>query len=239
MNLSPQEIPLSDRFQTLWEKKREILLALAVFGVGLGAWIGFLQAGPDASQYAQAQKRLFSWIQSPQEESLLQEMKKSLHQFPDLQQRFEPLLAQKYLDIKQVAEALPLAHRSLKRVHAEIPFHAAFAAGSLLIEQGIYQEAFEQSVALKEQLSHFLETESRGKDPMKGGVVLYAHTLIRIACLQQVLKNGPGEKAAWEEVESYLFSKERRQEVAEQVLSQFSDRQVDLAMYIQDRKREL
>ena len=45
------------------------------------------------------------------------------------------------LDVERTEEALKLAGKSLARVKDEVPYHTAFASGSLLIEQGAYQEA--------------------------------------------------------------------------------------------------
>ena len=68
------------------------------------------------------------------------------------------------------------------------------------------------------------------KDPAVGGSLLYAQNLLRIAALQQQLKNRPGEMAAWEELENFLRDGT--------LLSHFAS-QADLNQYIAERKKQL
>lgn len=234
-----QTLSFSDRWILLLEEKKNISLGLLALVITLGAWIGYSQSGPTVQQYVAAQDAFAQWKHSPQEEALYQKAQKAMQKLPLLQAKYESAFAQKLLDLKKTAEAMPLAHQSLKRVHQETPFHAAFAAGSLLIEQGEYQEALEQTVALKEALAHFLETQQIASDSLRGGTVLYAHALIRIACLQQQLQNSPGEKVAWEEVEAFLQGKPEKNELANLVLKGFTDSHIDLSVYLQERKKQI
>jgi len=70
----------------------------------------------------------------------------------------------------------------------------------------------------------------------KGGSLLYVHNLLRIACLQQELKNRPGERAAWEELENFL---QTDTQIAHTLLGSFSEKEVNLSQYITERKKTL
>jgi hypothetical protein len=106
-----------------------------------------------------------------------------------------------------------------------------------LIEQGSFQDALEKAVALKETMQQNLNLqEEQIGHPPAGGVFLYVHNLLRIACLQKELKNKPGEKAAWDELERFLATKESLSQV---VFSNFRDKGLDLSHYILERRKQL
>ena len=117
----------------------------------------------------------------------------------------------------------------------EAPFHADFSKATLLIERGEYQEALEKAVCLKQTLA--LQKEGlRALQPRQSAI--YAHNLLRIAFLQQALKNVYGEKAAWEELESFL-EKEKDARACRELLTTYSENGVDLRTYIKERKKQL
>lgn len=210
--------------QTLQDRKREILIGSSAVLAGVAILIGYFQSGPDAASYAQAQAALAKWQAAPEDDALYSEMREAVRNAPAIGKKYEAAIAQKLLNTEKINEALAMATRSINRVQDEIPFHSQYARTSLLIEQGSYQQALEQAVALKERLT----TEASAS-------LLYAHNLLRIACLQQELKNRPGEKAAWEELEAFL----KTGGGSDLVLSSFSDRSVDLTQYIAERKKSL
>ena len=212
--------------------KKEVLTSLAIVGVGLGLGIGYFQSGPSAETFAEAKAAFAKWEAAPEDEVLYQEMKKTLWKASSLDAKYEPLIGQKLLDLKKTDEALGLVSKSLRRTRGEAPFHALFGETSILIEQGAHQQALERAVALKEQMSRSL---SFSADVVSGGSVLYAYNLIRIASLQQALKNGPGERSAWGEIEELFQSKKA---LAELVLSSFSEKQMSLMDYIDERKKQ-
>lgn len=157
-------------------------------------------------------------------------MQEAIRTVPALKEKYEAAIAQKLINTNKLDEALVMANRSLSRVKAEVPFHATYAETTLLIEQGHFQEALEKAVALKEAMGNsFIEEH-------KGGSILFAHNLLRIACLQQELKNRPGEKAAWEELEALLKKENKTVQI---FLQSFSDKQVSLPAYIAERKKSL
>lgn len=225
------ELEASSWIQTLLLKKREILIGTVSVLAGISILILYFQSGPKAAAYAQAQEAFNQWHAAPGDQDLYEKMKDAVRKVPALQKKYEAVIAQKLLDVERTEEALKLAGKSLARVKGEVPYHTAFAASSLLIEQGSYQEALEKAVRLKELMSGSFQSDS-----LAGGALLYAHNLLRIAFLQQELKNRPGEKAAWEELEAFLQPKSA---VSDLVLGSFSDKKIDLNSYIAERKKSL
>ncbi len=214
----------------LSERKKQFAIGSASVIAGVAILIGYFQSGPNALSYAKAQAAFAEWEASPLDEALYQSMKESIRTVPALEKKYEASIAQKLLNTDKLAEALVMANRSLGRVKGDAPFHTTYAKTSLLIEQGDFQQALENAVALKEQMGLSYLSEN------KGGALLYAHNLLRIACLQQELNNRPGEKAAWEELEGLLQVKTP---ISELILANFSDKQVNLTQYIAERKKLL
>ena len=68
-----------------------------------------------------------------------------------------------------------------------------------------------------------------------GGALLYAHNLLRVACLQQALGNAFGEEAAWEEFSAFLRL-EKGSPLSDLILNSFREKGVDLSHYILERK---
>jgi hypothetical protein len=217
-------------FINLPERKKQIFASIASVVAGIAILIGYFQSGPNALKYAEAEGAFAKWHASPKDEALYQNMKEAIRNVPVLQKKYEAAIAQKLLNTDKFNEALAMANHSLSRVRDEAPFHVNYAKTSLLIEQGAFQEALEQAVALKENMGHSFQKEQ------KGGTLLYFHNLLRIACLQQELKNRPGEKAAWDELESLLNVKSKS---AKMLLGSFSEKRVDLSQYIAERKKAL
>ncbi len=212
------------------ERKKQIAISAASVIAGVAILIGYFQMGPNALSYAEAETAFTKWSATPNDDALYASLKSAIRNVPALQKKYEATIAQKLIDMDKLDEAIAMADRSLSRVKNEVPYHAAFAGTSLLIERGSFQEALEKSVALKEQMGTSFLTE------YKGGSLLYAHNLLRIACLQQELNNKPGEKAAWEELELFLQTKAKSAQI---LLGSFSEKQIDLTQYSAERKKAL
>jgi hypothetical protein len=227
---------LLELLENYQNRKKEVLISVASVIGGIAILIGFLQSGPDPISYARAEAAFEEWSASPQDEILYRKMKLSFRKIPALEKKYEAVIAQKLLDTDKSDEAIQIAERSLKRVKGEIPYHGEFAQTTLLIERGAHQQALEKAVGLKESMSRNFDLSSFSKDRLAGGSLLYAHNLLRIACLQQELKNHPGEKAAWEELESFLSANSA---VADLVQNNFSEKKLNLSQYIAERKKQL
>jgi hypothetical protein len=216
--------------QNLSEKKKQLIIGTVSVIGGVALLIGYFLSGPNALNYASAEMAYAKWSASPHDDQLYESMKEAIRSIPALQKKYEASIAQKLLNIDKINEALVLANQSLYRVKEEVPFHAMYAKTSLLIEQGNFQESLQQAVALKELMGSSFLTEQ------KAGSLLYVYNLLRIACLQQELKNRPGEKAAWEELEAFLKTDSR---LAQTLVESFSDQQANLNQYIAERKKAL
>lgn len=216
---------MEEFIQNLIEQKKRIAISALSIIAGAAILIGSMRSGPDALSYARAESAFSEWNASPENEQLYLGMRKAMQDVPSLQKKYEPAIAQKLFSTARVDEALIMAERSLKRVRNDVPFHSDYAATSLVIQRGGFQQALEQAVALKERM----------KADQKGAI-LYAYNLFRIASLQQELKNRPGEKAGWEELESYLADNGK---VAEVFMNGFAEEKVLLKEYILERKRAL
>lgn len=214
----------------LLEKKKEIVIGSVSVIAGVALLIAYFQSGPNALSYAKAEAAFSQWQDSPLEDELYLTMKSTIQDVPALEKKYEAVIAQKLMSTEKINEALLMANRSIERVKHDVPFHTAYGQTSLLIEQGSFQQALENAVALKEKMSG---SDMSGSRP---GSLLYAHNLLRIACLQQELNNRPGEKAAWEELEAFL---QANSSVSELLMSSFSVKQVTLSQYIDSRKKAL
>ncbi len=217
-------------FLNLSERKKQIGVSAISVIVGAAVLIGYFQTGPNAFRYAEAEGVFAKWNATPQDDALYASLKEIIRNVPALQKKYEAAIAQKLINTDKLGEALVMANHSLSRVKDEVPFHATYAMTSLLIEQGSFQKALENAVALKEQMGPSFLKEN------KGGSLLYVHNLMRIACLQQELRNRPGEKAAWEELEDCLRTESR---LAQVFKDSFSEKQVNLTQYIAERKKAL
>lgn len=226
---------LKERFTDFFSQYKRLCLSMsACFAGVLLLLLSFLTApGPEA--YAAAEKTVAKWEESQDEESYV-EMRKALKKVPSLEKKYAPILAQKLFQRNRLSDALELAHQSLKEIKEDAPFHAAYGETTLLIEQGSYQDALEQAVSLKEKMSHQCSFEPVVEGQPVGGELLFAHNLLRIASLQKELKNKPGEKAAWEELESFL---KRKDTLSHFVFENFRDKGLDLTHYMNERKKHL
>lgn len=116
--------------------------------------------------------------------------------YPELNSRYDGLIAQLLLAMNKEKEAEPYAARTLQRTKKDnTPYHTAFSETTLLIAKGNYAEALDRAKELQKQLNTATET---GKPNFQYNY-LFAYNLLRIAMLEQQIGTSQGEKAAWEE----------------------------------------
>jgi hypothetical protein len=219
-------------------KYRPWLSSLAASLAGIAIAVAYFKTDTKASVYADAERSFAKWQASSGDESLFLEMKKALHKAPSLEKKYGALIAQILIEKGRFKEAAEMAQGSLKNILEEAPFHAAFAETTLLIEGGIYQEALEKSVGLRELMNKAWDLNRFAGQELVGGALLYAHNLVRIACLHQALINAPGEMAAWLELEAFL-AKNQGSGMEELIQSNFQMKGVHLSHYIEERKKQL
>lgn len=238
MDLPPffqEKFGFMERFPFLY---RPWASSVAATLAGLGIAIAYFQTDFKASVYAETESVFGKWEASPQDPVLFQQMKTALHKVPSLEKKYEPRIVAKLIETGRGIEASEMARRSLQVIEMEAPFHAIFAETSLLIEQEGYQKALEMSVVLKEKMAKDGDLHRFSGEQLVGGAVLYAHNLLRIACLQQALKNKPGEMAAWEELEAFLHLNENSA-AGHLILKNFQEKGLNLSDYIAERKKHL
>lgn len=195
----------------------------------------YFQTAPKPEAYIAAEELVSKWKEDDSQISY-DEVRKTLKKVPSLEKKYASVIAQKLFQRNQLSDALELAHKSIEQIQEDAPFHAAYGNTTLLIEQGSYQDALERSVALKEKMLRECDLEKQaGRQPV-GGALLFTHNLLRIACLQKELKNKPGEKAAWDELERFLTEKKC---LSHLLFNNFKDKGLDLSHYITERKKQL
>lgn len=216
------------------ENRRWIASGLA-FVLGLFVLVVYYQTEPTPESYALAEEAVSKW-QTSGDEIAYQEMRQALKKTPALEQKYAAFIAQKLFAQDRLSEALQFAHKSLKPIEVEAPFYASYGETSILIEKGSYQAALERSVVLRETMRNAVDFSRVIGDHPVGGALLFAHNLLRIACLQKELHNKPGEKAAWEELEVFLKDKQILESL---VFQSFREKGLDLSSYIIERKKLL
>lgn len=217
-----------DRFSLY---QRRLIASGAAFFAGLIVLTVFFNSAPGPEAYTIAEAAVSKWQANGDTVSYL-EMKKALKKVPNLERKYNAVIAQKLFQKDRLADALNLAYSSIQQIEEEAPFHAAYGKTTLLIEKGSFQDALEKSVGLKEKM----QKQCNFQKPNAGGVFLYVHNLLRIACLHKELKNRPGEKAAWDDLERFLDS---RTALSQTIFTQFRDKGLDLSHYIIERKKQL
>lgn len=205
--------------------RKECLMGGAAMLATVGLVIGIASGGPSYRDFLKTKNAFAKWEASPTDTDLFDALLVALKKTPTLSERYDAEIAQRLIEANLSEKAIPYAARSIARLQNEVPLHASFAETSLLIEKGSFQEALERAIGLKERMGT--------DDP-----VLYAHNLLRIACLQQALQNGPGEMAAWGDFEDFLGWKEGPTEttLSHEMLQSYHDNEINLSHYIAQRK---
>lgn len=232
-----QELPpyFQEKFSFAFFKRTKRLSSAAACIAALAILTIYFQSSPKPEIYVAAEEAVARWKLTRDDVSF-QEMNKALKKVPSLAEKYEASIAQKLFETDQISDVLVHAYHSLKRIEKDAPFHAAYGETTLLIEQGAYQDALERSVRLKEHMGRARDWNQIVGDQLLGGSLLYVHNLLRIACLQQKLQNKPGEKAAWDELESFLVQKGA---ISRLFLSNFREKGLDLTNYIAERRKQL
>ncbi len=116
--------------------------------------------------------------------------------YPELNSRYDGLIAQLLLAMQKEKEAAPYAERTLDRTKKDnTPYHTSFSETTLLIAKGLYAEALVNAKELQKKLKADAGTDSL-RSPYAN---LFAYNLLRIAMLEQQAGSPQGEKEAWDE----------------------------------------
>jgi predicted negative regulator of RcsB-dependent stress response len=212
-------------------------LGIAFFIIIALFFIGYrLTAGSMANselQYIQAEndyQRFLSEQNSATQTERLQKLDSILVTHPELYQKFDGAIAQKLINEGKVTEALPFAKRSLERTEKEnAPYFSNYSITTLLIAEKKYEQALQQSLALKQEL-----LKNTSNDDL-----LVAFNLLRIATLQQVLNLETEELGSWDEWKLANESSQISKEAFQKLINYFNQTNVSLINYIEVREKIL
>ena len=153
-----------------------------------------------------------------------------LMQQPDLQARYDGLMAQFLLIRDERAEALPIAQRALTRTQGEnSPYFSRYADNTLAIADGSYRQALTDSITLQQEII---------SDPLLATSSLLPLNLLRIAMLQQKLELEEDELNSWSQWRD-LAKEEDKASHFQKVTQLYSEGEIDLQNYIAQRLNHL
>ncbi len=118
------------------------------------------------------------------------DLERILANHPELNAKYDGLLAQSLLTAGETDQAKPYAERTFSRVKSDLPkSFLDYSATTLLISQGKFQEALQDAQALQKEIEN---------------PTLYVFNTIRIALLERELQLTEQESKSWQEVQQLL-----------------------------------
>lgn len=202
-------------------------------------------SGITGEEYFQAegQYQAFQTSVDPKtQKDALDKLAALLRKHPDLQSKYDGLIAQTLLVRGDYQQALPFAERTLERTGKDrLNFYNDYANTTLLIADKKYAEALKAAESLKQQLA----TAAREQpDRQDYGDMLYAFNLLRLAILQQALGAKAEELKAWQEFKQAAVTGKDKVYVVnpqafDQMVQQLGDGNVSLINYIESREKIL
>ncbi len=198
------------------------------------------------NDYLNAEKAYKSFASSTNTNSSapFNELNAILNREPDLHAKYDGLIAQVLLSRGQVKEAQLFANSALKRTAEEnAPYYTDFTKISLIIGNGEYPQALENSEQLKQKM---LSNASLPPQERLFDDELFSLNLLRIGFLNQQLQNPTAELQTWQEWKQYAgLSKEPSPNASisangfKKVISQWQENQISLLNYINSRETAL
>ncbi|HAB99644.1 MAG TPA: hypothetical protein DCE71_07480 [Parachlamydiales bacterium] len=207
--------------------KKEGLWGVFLFCLLICAFIVFASSGFSYRDHLELKNTIVRWQQRPIDMVLFEKISQVLKKNPKLLRQYDASIAQTLIGMARYDQAVSYTEHPIAYLRSESPEHASFSEITLLIEKGLYQEALERSIRLKEQM---------GREES----YLYFHNLLRIASLQKQLGNLPGEMAAWEDCKEFLGWKEGLTAscFSEEIIRLYKEKNVDLKGYVENRAQE-
>lgn len=218
-----------------------IILFLLMYRLSSGSKAGAL------TDYLNADKDFSSFQGSSLTEALaengpLTNLKEILNRRPELNAKFDGLIAQELLIKEDPNNAGLFADKAFQRVSKDhLPYYIDYSRATLLVSQNRLQEALEKSKDLKQQML----SQTQEKLP-QFGEVLYLFNLMRIAFLEQQVGTPQQELAAWKEVLNHkelIENSKRDQKEAQQLLqiltNHFQEGNASLNNYIKEREKKI
>ncbi len=230
-----------------WFSSRVNLIILGSIGlvallVGGGPLVNLARGGSQLD-YAKAESVCLNWEGTKDGLAQLQQI---MHKHPELHQKYDSVIAQKFLGSSQSGLATSYASATLKRIGEFSPYYTKFATGSLMIAEGHIKEALEDAKNLKMQLAVDQSFWDQRSQLVRHGALLYAYNLLRIATLEKELGSVEGELAAWKELkqnagwgEDKLISQTYDPEAYFLIQQNFKKQDISLLDYINHREEIL
>ncbi len=240
-------------FEWLMENRKSvpyiflIILSLIVIGYKLTS----NRAAKAETNYLQAEyafNLLQESIQNPskssEREGALVQLRSIVATYPELESKYDGVVAQLLLAQNQLNEALPFAERALNRTKQDqLEFYHEFSQITLLVSGAQQSEALRRSIALKEQMMQKAEKYPIGSEERDYGDLLYGFNLIRIGLLSQGLNETSNEINAWKEWNRLSNDKEKTNLLNPQSLQSinalFSEGSFTLEAFVQARLKAL
>jgi hypothetical protein len=179
---------------------REHLNSIIAIGVGVLAvagWTLYQWSAGSPGDYLAAERTFNEWSGDRNEK--LVKLQKLLKQHPELHAKYDGRIAQKLLLSSQEGLAASFLKAAQKRIGEFSPYYTQFSNCSLLIGEKKIDEALSQSQTLKQALDQDAAFWKTNSEIVRHGAILYGYNLLRIAFLQQMVGNAPGELAAWKD----------------------------------------
>ena len=221
----PEENPTSqDKFvQLLVKHGYNILIGAGITVVLLAAisYFFFKNKASEEEDYFLTQ-RIFNQFISGNEHAF-KELQKSIDKHPDLQAKYNALIAQDLLVNKNV----DLAQEYLENTSGNEKFYYnMYSDVSILMGHKKYDQALEKAKELNDVLSEQKDSNNPyGND-------LFVFNLLRIALLNQILEQQESELLAWQELKDNAH-------LSEKILYVFSKDSLSLLDYVAQREKKL
>jgi hypothetical protein len=177
----------------------------------------------------------------------LANLKTYIKKHPELSQRFENPMLQRFIAQGETKLSVPLIEKALGKVIEKPSYYDRFGRASLLITNGLTEKALNESLLLKNDL--ILDSDFWRESQRKHrGSVLFAFNLLRVAMLYQSLHKTNEEYAAWREFKRYAKWEEGETSLDTEMLdpyafalleNHFKDQALTLRDYIHFRERSL
>lgn len=169
----------------------------------------------------------------------------TMKRYPDLNAKYDGLIAESLIIDGKVDEAEQYAQRSFARTqHDDSPFYIDFAKTSLLISKKSYETAYQQAKALQEKMVEQASIANQNGVQLSFGPTLFALNLVRVAMLQQQLGDKEGELKAWEALQQFTSVESMKTSPFENVelrsvLTLFNEGHATIWKYVENRIRIL
>lgn len=185
------------------------ILVLLILLVRLG-WIG---GSHTLEEEVKAQKSYAAFIKDPtgtEGQEALQSLSAQLAKQKNLQPLYDDKLTEELLILGKPQEARPLLERSLDRTKTLLPtVFRDYAATSLTIAEGKYQDALNQAMLLHAEMIALAKDTSPTLPVLPYGESLFASNLLRIVFLQRELGLHNDEIKTWSEWKEYREGKQQ------------------------------